>query len=142
MTDFFSFYRVKQTKPSPDWKGGVAVAPAMEREGTRGTLQSGINSRADRTRSAGHSKKKKRLQTINRANFEFYICSRKIGSQRFLPRKKASALPLRARRTHLLRRVCRIFFGSKIASANFSAALRKLEIEPYKFIERKVKIFF
>ena len=93
MTDFFSFYRVKQTKPSPDWKGGVAVAPAMEREGTRGTLQSGINSRADRTRSAGHSKKKKRLQTINRANFEFYICSRKIGSQRFLPRKKASALP-------------------------------------------------
>ncbi|MBQ4024637.1 MAG: hypothetical protein II611_04525 [Treponema sp.] len=54
-----------------------------------------------------------------RANFEFYVCSRKIGSQRFLPRKKASAL-----------RLCRIFFGSKIASANFSAALRKLEIEP------------
>lgn len=26
--------------------------------------------------------------------------------------------------------MCRIFFGSKIASANFSAALRKLEIEP------------
>ncbi|MBQ3650038.1 MAG: hypothetical protein II957_07535, partial [Treponema sp.] len=52
-------------------------------------------------------------------NFEFYICSRKIGSQRFLPRKKASAL-----------RLCRIFFGSKIASANFSAATRKLEIVP------------
>ena len=67
-----------------------------------------------------------------RANFEFYICSRKIGSQRFLPRKKASALSLRARRTHLLRRVCRIFFGSKIASANFSAAIRKLEIGSIK----------
>ncbi|MBR3549220.1 MAG: hypothetical protein IKN90_03995, partial [Treponema sp.] len=37
---------------------------------------------------------------------------------------------LRARRTHLLRRVCRIFFGLKIASANFSAATRKLEIVP------------
>ncbi|MBQ2571099.1 MAG: hypothetical protein II579_01385, partial [Treponema sp.] len=57
-----------------------------------------------------------------------YICSRKIGSQRFLPRKKASAL-----------RLCRIFFGSKIASANFSAALRKLEIGPniYKFFLQK-----
>jgi len=39
-----------------------------------------------------------RISNYNiRANFEFYICSRKIGSQRFLPRKKASALPLRAR---------------------------------------------
>ncbi|MBQ5433386.1 MAG: hypothetical protein IIU30_08060, partial [Treponema sp.] len=65
------------------------------------------------------------------ANFEFYICSRKIGSQRFLPRKKASAL-----------RLCRIFFGSKIASANFSAALRKLEIEPYKIYRKKSEDFF
>ena len=46
MADFFFFYRVKQTKPSPDWKGGVAVAPAMEREGTRGTLQSGLMPRS------------------------------------------------------------------------------------------------
>ena len=54
-----------------------------------------------------------------RANFEFYVCSRKIGSQRFLPRKKASAL-----------RLCRIFFGSKIASANFSAAHGKPKLYP------------
>ena len=48
-----------------------------------------------------------------RTNFEFYICSRKIDSQRFLSRKKASALSLRARRTHLRRRVCRIFLVQK-----------------------------
>ena len=59
------------------------------------------------------------LHIYNRANFKFYICSREIGSQRFLPRKKASAL-----------RLCRIFFGSKIASANFSAAHGKPKLYP------------
>ncbi|MBQ2356806.1 MAG: hypothetical protein II397_13465, partial [Treponema sp.] len=34
------------------------------------------------------------------------------------------------------------FFGSKIASANFSAALRKLEIEPYKIYRKKSEEFF
>jgi hypothetical protein len=34
---------------------------------------------------------------IKKANLEFCISNRKIGSQRFLPRKKASALSLRAR---------------------------------------------
>ena len=52
-----------QIKPSPDWKGGVAVA---ERSGVMearaGTLESGESVGTDRSRSAGHSDKKIVLQ--------------------------------------------------------------------------------
>jgi len=44
-----------QTEPSPDWKGGVAVAEGNG--GESGTLESGIYQEAGRTRSAGHSKR-------------------------------------------------------------------------------------
>ena len=53
LSPFASLKAVLAHQPSPDWKGGVAVATAMEARA--GTLQSGENEESDRTRSAGHS---------------------------------------------------------------------------------------
>ena len=57
--------QAKTTKPTPDWKGGEAVALAMEAKA--GTLESGeLYGESDRYRRTGHSKTGHAVQISNK----------------------------------------------------------------------------